>query len=133
MSTSRIWIAAVAFSLAAGVALLPVGIAHADCTGAGDFGAGAGCPPPGSSSGSGNTESWPPASVDWPPQLNSDSGSGSAGHGDGGVKPTPIVMPDGQKASAGHTVVRLGFDQHLDTAHADRSGWIGAHRCDAEH
>ena len=32
-----------AFSLAAGVALLPVGIAHADCTGAGDFGAGAGC------------------------------------------------------------------------------------------
>ena len=65
--------------------------------GAGDFGAGAGCPPPGSSSGSGNTESWPPTSVDWPPQLNSDSGNGSAGHGDGGVKPTPIVMPDGQK------------------------------------
>lgn len=97
MSTSRIWIAAVAFSLAACVALLPVGIAHADCTAAGDFGAGAGCPPPGSSSGSANTVSWPPTSVDWPPQLNSDSGSGSAGHGDGGVKPTPIVVPDGQR------------------------------------
>jgi len=40
-------------------ALVPVGIAHADCTTAGDFGAGAGCAPPGDSSGSGKAEAGP--------------------------------------------------------------------------
>jgi hypothetical protein len=74
------------------------GAANADCTTAGDFGAGAGCSPPGSS-GSGNAESWPPTSVDWPPQLNSDDGKG--GGGDSGDKKsadatkTPIVVPNG--------------------------------------
>ena len=101
VSTSRVWIAAAALSLVGWVAVLPAGVAHAGCTSPGDFGAGAGCPPPGSSSGSGNTESWPPTSVDWPPQLNPDSGSDSGGdsgaNGGGGAKPTPIVMPSGQK------------------------------------
>ena len=94
MSISRIRIAAAAFSLAGCFAVLPVGIAVADCTTAGDFGAGAGCAPP-SSSGSGNAESWPPTSVDWPPQLDSDTGNGG-GNG-GNAKQTPIVMPSGQK------------------------------------
>ena len=95
MSTSRIRIAAAAFLLFGCVAVLPVGIAYADCTTPGDFGAGAGCPPPDSSSGSGKAESWPPTSVDWPPQLDSDTGSDSKGGGD--TQPTPIVMPDGEK------------------------------------
>ena len=94
----RRWIAAAAFVFAGSLTLLPVGIAHADCTTAGAFGAGAGCAPPGNSSGSGNAESWPPTSVDWPPKLSSDTGSDSGdGNGGGGAKPTPIVMPDGQK------------------------------------
>jgi hypothetical protein len=104
MSTRRWRTAAAAFVLAGSVALLPVGIADADCTTAGDFGAGAGCSPPGGSSGSGNTESWPPTSVDWPPKLSSDSGNdngndsgGKGGNGGGGAEPTPIVMPSGQK------------------------------------
>jgi hypothetical protein len=108
MSIARICIAAVAFSLISGAAA--VGIANADCTTAGDFGAGAGCAPPGSSSGSGNAESWPPTSVDWPPQLKSDfDKSGDSNGGDskgGGAKPTPIVMPNGQTprpASGGTT------------------------------
>ena len=94
------WIAAAAFVFAGSVTLLPVGIAHADCTTAGDFGAGAGCSPPGGSSGSGKAEGWPPTSVDWPPQLSDDSGSNSGGKGGGGgddASSTPIVMPDGQK------------------------------------
>jgi hypothetical protein len=91
------WIAAAAaLSIAGWVAVFPVGVAYADCTTAGDFGAGAGCAPPGSSSGSGNTESWPPTSVDWPPQLGSDSDK-DGDKGGGGAKPTPIVMPNGQK------------------------------------
>jgi hypothetical protein len=112
MSTRRWRTAAAAFVLAGSVALLPVGIADADCTTAGDFGAGSGCSPPGGSSGSGNTESWPPKSVDWPPQLSSDSGNdnggdsggkggngGNGGNGGGGgdASSTPIVMPSGQK------------------------------------
>jgi hypothetical protein len=99
VTVSRIRIAAAAFALAGCFAVLPVGIAAADCTTAGDFGAGAGCAPP-SSSGSGNAESWPPTSVDWPPQLDSDSGSDSSGNGGGSGgngKQTPIVMPSGQK------------------------------------
>jgi hypothetical protein len=96
VSTSRIRLAAAAFSLAGWVALLPVGVANADCATPGDFGAGSGCPPPGSSSGSGNTESWPPTSVDWPPQLSFDTGSAS-GDKNGAGKPTPIVLPSGQK------------------------------------
>jgi hypothetical protein len=82
------------------VAVLPTGVAAADCTVAGEFGAGAGCPPPGDSSGSGSSDSWPPTAVDWPPPQNSISGSGSGSDdgGSGGVTATPIVMPDGQKA-----------------------------------
>jgi hypothetical protein len=90
-------IAVAALSVVGSVVLLPLGIANADCTTAGDFGAGAGCAPPGDSSGSGNTESWPPTSVDWPPQLGSDSDKDSGNKGGGDAKPTPIVMPSGQK------------------------------------
>jgi hypothetical protein len=85
-----------ALSIVGWVAVLPVGIANADCTGAGDFGAASGCAPPGSS-GSGNTESWPPTAVDWPPQLGSDSDKGNGDKGRGDAKSTPIVIPSGQK------------------------------------
>jgi hypothetical protein len=106
MSTRRWRTAAAAVLLGGSITLLGVGTAHADCTTAGDFGAGSGCAPPGDSSGSGDTESWPPNKVDWPPQLSSDSGgdnggdkggSGGGGGGGGDDKPTPIVMPSGQK------------------------------------
>jgi hypothetical protein len=96
MNVVRISIVAVIFSLTGW--LVTLGVANADCTTPGDFGAGAGCAPPGSSSGSGNTESWPPTSVDWPPQLKSDSGSDTAAKASD-AKPTPIVMPTGQKAA----------------------------------
>ena len=95
MSITRKLIVAVALSLIGWLA--PVGLASADCTTPGDFGAGSGCAPP--SSGSGNTESWPPTSVDWPPQLKSDSDSDSDSKGSS-PKSTPIVMPDGQKPPA---------------------------------
>jgi hypothetical protein len=95
VNTFRMWIAAAALSIAGWVGVFPAGTAYADCTTAGDFGAAAGCAPPGSS-GSGNTQSWPPTSVDWPPQLGSDSDKDSSDKG-GGAKPTPIVMPNGQK------------------------------------
>ena len=111
MSTRRWRTAAAAVVLAGSLTLLPVvGIAAADCNTAGDFGAGAGCAPPGDSSGSGNAESWPPTSVDWPPKLNADTGNenggegggkGGSGGGGGGGEPTPIVMPSGQQAHAG--------------------------------
>jgi hypothetical protein len=91
------WTAAAALPIVGWVAVFPVGVAYADCTGAGDYGAASGCAPPGSSSGSGNTESWPPTSVDWPPQLGSDSDKASGDKGGGDAKPTPIVMPNGQK------------------------------------
>jgi hypothetical protein len=107
MSTRRWRTAAAAFALAGSAILQPVGVAHADCTTAGDFGAGSGCAPPGDSSGSGNAESWPPTSVDWPPKLSSDSGNdnggdsggkgGGGGGSGGGAQPTPILMPNGQK------------------------------------
>jgi hypothetical protein len=90
------WVAAAALSIAGWVAVFPVGTANADCTTAGDFGAAAGCAPSGDSSGSGKTESWPPTSVDWPPQLASDSDKDSGDKGGGDAKPTPIVMPNGQ-------------------------------------
>lgn len=106
MSRSRIRRAAAVLALAGWGVLIPVGVAGADCTTAGDFGAGAGCPPS-DSSGSNKTESWPPTAVDWPPQLgddNSNEGSGknggNGGSGGGGDKTTPIVMPNGQKPSA---------------------------------
>ena len=127
MSTSRIRIAAAAFSIVGWVAVLPVGVANADCTTAGDFGAGAGCAPPGGSSGSGKAESWPPTSVDWPPQLGSDSDSDSGDKAE--VVATSIVDTDRHarrpEAPAGHTLVRFGFDKHLDTAQADRPGGLG--------
>jgi hypothetical protein len=73
-------------------AVVPVGVAHADCTGAGDVGASSGCPPPGGGSGSGAGDAWPPTSVDWPPSQ--DTGGDDAG--DAAAAKTPIVMPDGQ-------------------------------------
>lgn len=97
MNTSPIRIAAGAVALAASFVLVPLGIANADCTTAGDFGAAAGCAPSDDSSGSGKAESWPPTSVDWPPQLGSDSDKKGGDKGGGDVKPTPIVMPSGQK------------------------------------
>jgi len=89
----RIWIAAAAFSLIGWV--VPIGVANADCTTAGDFGAGAGCSPPGAGSDN-SAESWPPTSVGWPPQLKSEADSDSGGKA-GDAKSTPIVMPSGQK------------------------------------
>ncbi|WP_445165455.1 hypothetical protein ACTXG7_16185 [Mycolicibacterium sp. Dal123E01] len=80
------WLAAL--SIVAAMAVVPVGVAQADCDTPGDFGAGSGCPPPGSdSSGGGGTESWPPTSVDWPPKFDSADSEKS--------KAAPIVMPDG--------------------------------------
>jgi hypothetical protein len=80
-----------ALSLVGCIAVLPVGVAHADCDTPGDFGAGAGCAPPGSdtSGGGSSTESWPPTSVDWPPQIESALGSGDNEKS----KTPPIVMP----------------------------------------
>jgi hypothetical protein len=84
--------------VAAMFAVVPVSPARADCSGAGDFGASSGCPPPGGSSDSGGGDSWPPTSVDWPP--GGDAGSG--GDGSGGASPSkapaPIVLPLGQEA-----------------------------------
>lgn len=68
-------------------------VAGADCTGAGDFGAGSGCAPPGG--GSSSAKAWPPTSVDWPPNVDSDSGGSSGDSGDA----NPILLPDGQKPS----------------------------------
>lgn len=79
-------------------AIAEAGVASADCTSPGDFGAGSGCPPPGddSSSGSGGSgESWPPTSVDWPPSQSSGPGSDT-----GGKQGTPIVLPAGQSPPA---------------------------------
>jgi hypothetical protein len=86
-----------ALLVAGWVTALPTGVAAADCTTAGDFGAGAGCAPPGDSSGSGGGESWPPTSVDWPPPQKSLSGSDSDDSAGGDKPATPIVMPEGQK------------------------------------
>ncbi|ORA38542.1 hypothetical protein [Mycobacterium aquaticum] len=75
--------------------VINIPVAEADnCTGAGDFGAAAGCAAPGD--GSGKTESWPPTSVDWPPDFSSDSDT--AGKGTGQAAATPIVRPTGQPA-----------------------------------
>ena len=84
--------------------MLPVSVllaptAAADCTGAGDFGAASGCAAPGGGSGSSATESWPPTSVDWPPQLDSAAGDDTSnGKSDKTASP-PIVLPAGQQAS----------------------------------
>ncbi|MCV7228730.1 hypothetical protein [Mycolicibacterium komossense] len=87
---------------AACFALLPAGLARADCTVAGDFGAGSGCPPPGGSSDSGGGDSWPPTAVDWPPGADSgsDGGSGGGAAASPSTAPTPIVLPLGQEAPA---------------------------------
>jgi hypothetical protein len=99
MSTRwRILVAALSF--VGWVAVLPADIAQAACTGAGDFGAASGCAPS-DSGGSSKGESWPPTSVDWPPQQDADAGSDSSDSSDkggGDAQSTPIVMPDGQTA-----------------------------------
>lgn len=93
MTTRRFVVAALVTWVAATVVNAPA--ANADnCTGAGDFGAAAGCAAPGD--GSGKTESWPPTSVDWPPDFSSDSDT--AGKGTDQAATTPIVLPPGQPA-----------------------------------
>ncbi|MGX9672353.1 hypothetical protein [Mycobacterium sp. HM-7] len=91
--SGRRWVAAAGVAVAAWFTVCPP-VARADCTGAGDFGAGSGCAPPGG--GSSSAKAWPPTSVDWPPTVDSDSGSGG---GDGSADSHPIVLPDGQKPS----------------------------------
>jgi len=79
--------------------------AAADCNGAGQFGAGAGCAPPG---GGSSAQNWPPASVDWPPGgSDSDSGDKSDGGAAGSTAErtsrtasTPIV-PVGPPVAVG--------------------------------
>jgi hypothetical protein len=78
-------------------AMIPVGVATADCSGAGDFGASSGCPPPGGSD-SGGGDSWPPTSVDWPPGGDSGSDSGTSDASQNKAPP-PIVLPLGQEAT----------------------------------
>ena len=130
MNVSRIRIAVAALSLVGWVAVFPVGVAYADCTTAGDFGAGAGCTPPGDSSGAGKTESWPPTSVDWPPQLNSDSGSANGDKGNGDAAYDAHRHAQRPEAPA-EDLVRL--DQHLDTAQADRPCRRGSFGNDPDH
>lgn len=81
----------VAWTMSAWLTVVPPQ-ASADCTGAGDFGAGSGCAPPGG--GSSSAKAWPPTAVDWPPSPDSDKGGGT-----GDAEATPIVLPDGQKPS----------------------------------
>jgi hypothetical protein len=86
--------------------VVEAGVAHADCTGAGDFGAGSGCPAPGDTSGSGGGESWPPTGVDWPPAQNADDAGRGGEDGDGGSDtPSPIVMPDGEDPPVAHSSI----------------------------
>jgi len=90
----------VALSVVGCFALLPAGAAQADCDTPGDFGAGSGCPPPGSdSSGGGGTESWPPTSVDWPPLFESALGGGDTDK----AKAPPIVAAGSGPASTSTT------------------------------
>jgi hypothetical protein len=85
-------------------ALLPLAVllaptASADCSGAGDFGAASGCAPPGGGSGS-TAQSWPPTSVDWPPQLDSNTDDGTSNGNSDKTTSRPIVLPAGQPAPA---------------------------------
>ena len=105
-----------ALALLGCIAVLPVGSAHADCDTPGDFGAGSGCPPPGSDSSGGggsSTESWPPTSVDWPPQFDSVLGDSEKS------KAPPIVMPDGMAsppaADAPKPIVGAGSGPEVTT------------------
>lgn len=89
----RRFLAAAVVSVAPIAAITMPAPAGADnCSGAGDFGAAAGCAAPGD--GSGKTESWPPTSVDWPPDFSSESDNG--GKADNQAA-TPIVLPAGQQ------------------------------------
>jgi hypothetical protein len=91
--SGRRWVAVVGVAVSAWFTVCPP-IARADCTGAGDFGAGSGCAPPGG--GSSSAKAWPPTSVDWPPNVDSDS----AGEDDKRESvSSPIVLPEGQKPS----------------------------------
>ncbi|MUM24019.1 hypothetical protein FZI91_20245 [Mycobacterium sp. CBMA271] len=67
-------------------------VARADNCSPGDFGASAGCAPPAAAGGD-RAESWPPTSVDWPP--DGDSETDSAISGPHGTASAPIVAPDG--------------------------------------
>lgn len=87
----RRWSTALALSLCLLAAAAP--LAQADICGPGDFGASAGCAPPTAGTG-GETESWPPTDVDWPPNAQADSDA------DKKAASMPIVQPKGTSASA---------------------------------
>ncbi|MGH3723741.1 MAG: hypothetical protein ACRDUS_06400 [Mycobacterium sp.] len=84
------WVAAAIVLTIVGMSQAP--ITHADNCSPGDFGAAAGCSPPAAAGGD-KAESWPPTSVDWPPDGDSDTDSDKSGqHGAAAV---PIVVPGG--------------------------------------
>ncbi|MBA0047902.1 hypothetical protein MLB1_16455 [Mycobacteroides sp. LB1] len=74
------------------LALPPIPAARADNCSPGDFGASAGCAPPAAAGGD-KAESWPPTSVDWPPDADSDADSENSSQR--GTARAPIVIPDG--------------------------------------
>lgn len=89
--------------VAAGLLLVPAGVAHADNTNdnsntnnnsdVGGYLGGGG--------GSDDSTGWPPTKLDWPPSGGLSSGSDNGGDGKSGSgKATPIVMPGGQSAPA---------------------------------
>ncbi|VEG14755.1 Uncharacterised protein [Mycolicibacterium phlei] len=81
----------VATALSASLTVGPVSVARADNCSPGDFGAAQGCAPPAAATGGDKAESWPPTSVDWPPEPDSDTDAA----GQQGAAPPPIVMPAG--------------------------------------
>ncbi|WP_078313082.1 MULTISPECIES: hypothetical protein [unclassified Mycobacterium] len=68
-------------------------ITHADNCSPGDFGAAAGCAPPAATTGGDKAESWPPTSVDWPPDADSDVDSEQWSQRN--TASAPIVAPKG--------------------------------------
>ncbi|BAX95942.1 hypothetical protein MSTE_00601 [Mycobacteroides stephanolepidis] len=80
----------IAATLCTSLTVGPASVARADNCSPGDFGAAQGCAPPAAVTGGDKTESWPPTSVDWPPEPDSDTDA--AGQG---AAPPPIVMPAG--------------------------------------
>ncbi|WP_081347555.1 hypothetical protein [Mycobacteroides chelonae] len=81
----------IATTLCASLIVGPASVARADNCSPGDFGAAQGCAPPAAATGGDKAESWPPTSVDWPPEPDSDTDSA----GQQGAAPPPIVMPAG--------------------------------------
>ncbi|WP_234802614.1 hypothetical protein [Mycobacteroides salmoniphilum] len=75
------------------VAMSQAPITHADNCSPGDFGAAAGCAPPAAAAGGDKAESWPPTSVDWPPDADSDADSEQWSQR--ATASAPIVAPRG--------------------------------------